>query len=248
MTAPHPPHPGGQPPFPSPPSARRPKGTWYFVAMICSFGLLTPLPFLHAASRLNRRSLRIRAAVYAALVVLLFTLSSFVPHDAQGHVPRGVGDALEGLFVLGMIGTVGFACVQIGPVRREVYGLAAPAVPPPTGPGSADPVVAARLAARARREEARALVARDAVMAHELRIGRPDLTGPYDDGGLVDLNSAPVEAISAHCSLPPETAARVVRAREELGQFRTVDEVAVYAQLAEGETARVKEYAVFLPK
>ncbi|BAJ31828.1 MULTISPECIES: helix-hairpin-helix domain-containing protein [Kitasatospora] len=250
MTAPPPPRSAGNatPPLPPPPPARRPTGKWYFVAMICSFGLLTPVPFLHAAARLNRRALRIRAAVYAVLVVLLFTLNSFVPKDAQGHVTGKVGNALEGLWVLALIGLVTSACLQIAPVRREVFGLAAPPVPPPTGPGAADPAVAARLAARARREEARALAARDAVVAHELRIGRPDLTGPYDDGGLVDLNSAPAEVISAHCSLSPETAARVVRAREELGQFRTVDEVAVYAELAEGETARVKEYAVFLPK
>jgi hypothetical protein len=34
-------------------------------------------------------------------------------------------------------------------------------------------------------------------MTRDLRIGRPDLSRQYDDGGLVDLNTAPVQAPGA---------------------------------------------------
>ncbi|GAA5169770.1 hypothetical protein [Amycolatopsis dongchuanensis] len=75
-----------------------------------------------------------------------------------------------------------------------------------TPPPAEDPAVARVLAARARRQQARDLAARDPLLAKELGIGRPDLERGYDDGGLVDLNSAPAEVLARICELTPEQA------------------------------------------
>jgi len=48
-----------------------------------------------------------------------------------------------------------------------------------------DPALAAAIACRQRRQQARQLLANDPGLARELRIGRPDLPRDYDDGGLV---------------------------------------------------------------
>jgi hypothetical protein len=89
----------------------------------------------------------------------------------------------------------------------------------------ADPAVAAVLAARNRRAEARTLAARDPQMARELGIGRPDLPGRrYDDGGLVDLNNAPAQAIAAMCGIDLTVAGQIVEARAAGVPFLTVDD------------------------
>jgi hypothetical protein len=57
-------------------------------------------------------------------------------------------------------------------VRRRVFE-----------PGLQQPALVAALQARQRREEARAVVARDVDLARELRIGRPDLSRQFDEVG-----------------------------------------------------------------
>ena len=62
-------------------------------------------------------------------------------------------------------------------------------------------------------------------MARELRIGRPDLPRTYDDGGLVDLNSAPAEAIANTCGIEIAVATLIVNARAAGITFTTIDDV-----------------------
>ncbi|QMU74391.1 helix-hairpin-helix domain-containing protein [Streptacidiphilus sp. PB12-B1b] len=139
------------------------------------------------------------------------------------------------------------ACFQLVPLRREVYGLGA-GLAQPAHPAAAHPLVAAHLAARARRNEARALAQNDPVLAHALHIGRPDLPRQYDDGGLVDLNSAPAHTIANACSIEPALVERFVTARQELGSFSSLDEVIVFARIEDGAAARIRDYALLLPR
>jgi len=116
--------------------------------------------------------------------------------------------------------TIGVACVRLVPLRREVYGGG-----PASVASASDAALAEALDARERREAARVIAAGDPLLARDLRIGRPDLRGDYDDGGLVELNTAPEATIAAVCGLPAELAARIVAAREERGGFLAVDDV-----------------------
>jgi DNA uptake protein ComE-like DNA-binding protein len=93
-------------------------------------------------------------------------------------------------------------------------------------PHDPNPVaMAGVMAARQKRAEARAVAQRDPLMARDLRIGRPDLPRYYDDGGLVDVNSAPAETIAKWLGLSAAEAAQVVQVRQQLGRFEHVDDL-----------------------
>ncbi|MFD8749586.1 DUF4236 domain-containing protein [Kitasatospora sp. NPDC059577] len=221
-------------------------GAWYFVIVLLSVGLFSAIPFAHAAARLGRKGLRLRAGTYAAVAAALVVLSSITPKDAQGHAVGTAGHVLSAIFAILAVALMATACFQLVPLRREVYGLGTgPARP--AHPAAADPVVAAHLAARARRNEARTLAQSDPVLAHDLRIGRPDLSRQYDDGGLVDLNNAPAHTIADACSIELTSAEQIVAARQELGSFSSLDEVVVFARIEEGAAARIRDYAILLP-
>ncbi|MFI9157191.1 DUF4236 domain-containing protein [Kitasatospora aureofaciens] len=237
----------GPTPAAAPSGRRRRPGAWYFLVVLLSAGVLSAVPFAHAAARLQRKSLLVRAGCYAAAVVAFGALSSLTPKDAKGQAVGAAGNLLSGLSFLLLIAVIATACYQLVPLRREVFGLAAGAAQP-DHPAAADPVVAARLAARARRDEARSLAQNDPVLARDLHIGRPDLAGDYDDGGLIDLNHAPARAIAEACSIDPALAERIVAARQELGSFSSLDEVFVFARVEDGTAALIREYAVLLPR
>jgi hypothetical protein len=114
-------------------------------------------------------------------------------------------------------------------------------------PRPQDPALVAALQARQRREEARAIAARDAHLARELRIGRPDLPRQFDDGGLVDLNHAPAPVMVRLLGLSEADAAQVIEARDRIGGFSTAEEVIAYTDLSPSLVDGIRERLVFLP-
>lgn len=161
-------------------------------------------------------------------------LTSLGPVDAQGQI-TGEYAAVGTLLMLSMV-VVG--CVQQTWLRRQVYR--APTI-------TTDPALTAVLLARARRVAARKLASDDPMIARDLRIGRPDLPRQYDDGGLVDLNSAPAEAISAVCGLSSTAAEDIVAARARCGGFLTVDDLFSLADLPIGTWDVVRDRGVVIP-
>ncbi|GLW90474.1 hypothetical protein [Actinokineospora globicatena] len=215
----------------SPTVLRRLGGLWYFVVIIASLGLFAVVPFVHVATRLRRRSVWAWVAVYAVVdAVILY----FMP---QGKTVAAA--PIQGILALVAIATAIAACAQIAPLRREAYGL-----PSKVRPGPApDPAVAQVLAARARREEARKLISADPLMARELHIGRPDLPRAYDDGGLVDLATAPAPLIADTCGLTTEEANRLIALR---GTFTTTDDAIVLADLPVTSWDRIRDRGVVI--
>jgi hypothetical protein len=104
----------------------------------------------------------------------------------------------------------------------------------------------AALEARQRREEARAIAARDVNLARELRIGRPDLPRQFDDGGLVDLNNAPAPAMVQLLGLSEADVAQVTEARERIGGFSSAEEVIAYTDLPPTLVDGLRERLLFL--
>jgi DNA uptake protein ComE-like DNA-binding protein len=102
-------------------------------------------------------------------------------------------------------------CIQLRSLRREVYDTSEAVL------AERDPAVARALAARAKREEARRILAKDPSLARDLGIGRPDLGKGFDDGGLVDLNSADAATIARVCEIPQKYAETIVAARGTRG-------------------------------
>lgn len=212
-------------------------GGWYYLVVIGTVGIFSALPFWHAVSRLHQARTRRQALIYSAAGVLIVLLSALIPQDAQGDTEPG--NAWSGLYAMTAIAVMVAACVQLRPVRREVFGLRRPV------PSSGDPVVARVLAARAQREEARALWDRDRAMGRELGIGRPDLGRGYDDGGLVDVNTAPAYVIASVIEISPDDAARIVEGREiRGGAYFGVGDVLMEVQLPVHAQDRLRERAV----
>jgi DNA uptake protein ComE-like DNA-binding protein len=114
--------------------------------------------------------------------------------------------------------------------------------------GGDERAVAAALAARERRAEARRIVERDPALARELRIGRPDLPREYDDGGLVDLNSAPAALIARICDIPRDLADRIVAARAAGAPFVRVDDAFTFTDIPVELWDRIRDRAVTLPQ
>lgn len=97
-----------------------------------------------------------------------------------------------------------------------------------------------------KRAKARALAARDPHLARELRIGRPDLPHPYDDGGLVDVNDAPPGVLVAVLDLSDDDASRIVEARRQLGRFDVAEDLVNMAGLEPATFDRVSHRIVLI--
>lgn len=106
--------------------------------------------------------------------------------------------------------------------------------------------VAGAKSLRQKRAAARDLIKRDPQMAHELRIGRPDLRRQYDDGGLVDVNAVKAEVLVTWLRLDRTDAARIVKTREDLGGFKDERELVSFAGLLPATFDRVRDRIILL--
>jgi len=200
------------------------RGGWYIFVPVLSLGILSFVPFVHAAARTRRPLMWLTAVLYTAAVVTLF----LVPREVN------IGGYAVGLAIIATVHSV---------VLRQRVWNGASAVRP-TAPPATDPAVAAVLAARARRDEARRIVSRDPAMARELGIGRPDLRRAYDDGGLVDLNNAPARAIAGTCGIDLVHAEAITAARANGIHFVTVDDVFSVTDIPFPLWERIRDRAV----
>ncbi|MEI4273419.1 hypothetical protein TEK04_16990 [Klenkia sp. LSe6-5] len=197
------------------------------------------MPFWHAAQRLQRADVRRWAVVFTAVTVYLVVLMALTPE--QNPDGTSGNPAISTLGGFSALTAAVVAVVRLNGLRREVYGGAVQ----PNRLVHADPAIAAVLAARQKRAEARDLLTRDRPMARELGIGRPDLGRGFDDGGLVDINGAPATVIAQRCDLTPAQVAAVVAARDGRagsGWF-TVDEVLIDVPLPSDVAERIRERA-----
>jgi hypothetical protein len=196
-----------------------------------SLGLLAPVPSFHAAIKLRRWWLWVTASLYTVAEVVAF---SAIPEAESAEI----SDAAAGtLFALMIVPTV-----QAFAVRRRVFGLRQP----DPAPWPQDPAIAAALRGRQRREEARQLAARDPSLARELRIGRPDLPRQYDDGGLIDVNHAPVPVLARGLGLSEADAARLAQARDHVGGFSSPEEIIAFSDLSPAVVDGIRDHLVFL--
>ena len=203
--------------------------TWAALPFL-TLGYATPFTF--AAAALWRRSLHLMVSTAAYLGV--FALAMFLLPDIgkDDGTERAVGVLL---FVLAVVG-----CGHAFLIRRRVFD--------PHGLSAVDNEAVVERVKRRRllRDKARELAAADPGLAKELRIGRPDLPRQYNDGGLVDVNHAPAEALALLPGITPELAERIMRVRAEAGGFMSAEELSAVAGLPASLTGDVADYAVFI--
>ncbi|MFG3341638.1 ComEA family DNA-binding protein [Glycomyces sp. NPDC048151] len=225
-------------------SAARSAGTvgWALLPLIPALG--APIACAVAAGR------RPSARTIVPLVLYPAAFVGFIAFILPFPVEATPGWADAGGLVSLLASTVG-ASAHLFAIRRYVW---APWEPRPRSPRppkqtqAGDDWVAPALDRAARlRQDARRLAEGDPALAKRSGVGRPELPRQIDDGGLVDVNHAPVEVLR---ELPGfnEATARLVRERvERLGPFQNIDEVIVEIDIAPGFERHLREYALLMP-
>lgn len=208
-------------------------------------GVGAPLAFGVAAGRRPSPTTVVPLVVYTAAV--LGTFAFILPFDVGETPDWAFGGAFLSLFAA----TLGATAHLFGILRyvwapREATPSAKPPKPARDKDGQ-DWVAPALDRASRLREDARRLAEGDPSLAKRSGVGRPDRPRQIEDGGLVDLNHAPVEVL---LDLPGfnEAVARQVRERvERLGPFQHLDEVILEVGVAPGFERHLREYAVLIP-
>lgn len=215
-------------PAPPPSGARRVLSYVWALLPLISVGWATPGVFLYVAIRLRTRWQWLALALYTALWVVAFMTT---------EAPTGSGQ--ETVFFVALLPLMLGGTVHALVVRSRVVGGR-------PGPTAFDTAVDAVRQRRASRERARELAARDPMMARELRIGRPDLPRSFDDGGLIDVNSAPPAVLAQLPGLTPQLVDQIVRIREQVTSFISAEDLSAAAGLPAYLTDDIAEYAIFL--
>ncbi len=207
-------------------------GGWYLPLTILSFGFLAAVPFWHASRRVRRPRLRKLALLYTAVDVVLV---AFVPTRPGGLAESGAANTA---YTVAIFVVVIVACIQLRAVRHEVYDLRRLIA------ARRDPAVARVLAARSKRENARRLLAEDPMLARELGIGRPDLGRDYDDGGLVDINTAPATVIASVCEMEKSYADAIVASRDARDGYHNLGQLLVDVSLPPRVQEQLRDRAI----
>ncbi|MFG2043436.1 BTAD domain-containing putative transcriptional regulator [Dactylosporangium sp. NPDC048998] len=165
-----------------------------------------------------RRSI-LQGVAAAGYLVLVFLALEYTGHD---------GDTLETIGVLSML--VAFFG---GAVHAGVLGWLGPRRRAPE-----------RLA---RQETAHAIFQYSPSIARQLHIGRPDLPMVLDDGGVLDVNTAPDWLIAALPGIGPADAAAVIRARNAYGALPSLDHLLTTARFSRRKVRILRELLIFAP-
>jgi len=111
------------------------------------------------------------------------------------------------------------------------------------------PVVTAEEEARdklRRREYSRKLLADNARLAGELKIGRPDLDTNFDDGGLVDVNHVSEKYLTMLPGIDADLAHKIIEMRDSIGGFDSLDDMAVLLDLPPQSLDPARDRAIFV--
>jgi DNA uptake protein ComE-like DNA-binding protein len=190
------------------------------------------------AARLRQSQAWWPAGAITASWFLGFALVGSQPEDAE-NIWSTTGVLL---YLAAWIGGVVYA-LAMGP-RIDWTPRTAPVGPPSRDPNAA--AVAELRAARSRRQEARDLARQDPQLARDLRVGRPDLARQYDDGGLVDVNSAPDATLTRWLGLSAAQSAQVVEVRQQLSRFEHLEDLVNLAGLEPATFDQVKDRMILL--
>lgn len=246
--------PGQRPPWPK----SRTLASWVWtLASLLSFGLANSGLFFYAALKCRRLLDWLAEGGYLTSLVVFVIASQRDRDDAfdttaaalffttwivgAGHaftVRRSVFTPTEGdPPALTPYGTGAYGTGTYGTGSGE--RLAGPTI---------DPAITRALGARERRAQARQILAEDPRLASDLGVGRPDLGRGYDDGGLVDVNTAPESLLASRLELDEVTTERIATARAAISGFISAEEIAVLADISSGTLDRIGDRIVFSPR
>jgi DNA uptake protein ComE-like DNA-binding protein len=209
-----------------------------------TLGLATPVAFAFATAVLRSRLVAAATVVYTLAVVGMFNTD--YPED------RLYGWYITTAF---LVGGVHAAIISPHVIRRLSHvrrrapdeGLIVEIAEKERAALASDPALRAAVRRRERRRHAREIVASDPALATELRIGRPDLTPDYDDGGLVDVNHVPAAILATLPGFDEAMAHRVVLARERFDGLSSAADLIVHANVPNEVAEGLAERLLFRP-
>ncbi|WP_433475855.1 BTAD domain-containing putative transcriptional regulator [Spirillospora sp. CA-142024] len=177
---------------------------------VLSFGLVTWALAAYYAARRRSWRLALTAAGYLALSAVF--IGGATSGDPDQSTPW------DGPIFAALLATMFGGAVHLALLTSD---------PHPLPEQSGMPVLDVRLIERrVRREQARSLAAHHPSIARRLGVGRPDLPRTFDDGGLIDVNSAPERLLASLPGLDPYHAKLIVLARTAHGPLAAVDDLA----------------------
>jgi DNA uptake protein ComE-like DNA-binding protein len=180
---------------------------------LCSLGMLSWAVIAYYAGR--RRSIRLGVASAGYLVMEIAGLAMLRPEPTN----ETIADDLA------------FGCLLVAAAGGAVHAVILHVTGSATA--AADPAHEAVVAItrRVRREQARGIAYHHPAIARELGIGRPDIPGTFDDGGLVDLNAAPEHVLATVPGLDLRLARSISADRTLRGAYDSVDDLVSRAVL-----------------
>lgn len=217
------------PPSPPPPRAGAVRASafarWAWMTPLAfPFGWAAWASFLYVGLRVRQTRWVAAGAVYLLVVIGAIAAIAVDPNE-EGGFGTGVGTVIS--LVLWAV-----AAIHAFVIRKEFVR---------------------RLELRARVEDheldrriAADLVASSPAEALRLGVGRPDLADAHD-GGLVDVNHAPVRVLALLPGIGDGMAARIVATRGEVGGFSSVAELGMVMELPASTVEKLRPLVVFLP-
>lgn len=203
------------------------------LAPLLTCGFAAPAVFGIALSR-RRDNLTIAGLVlYSALLVA--GCGAIGAYDYPGPVWTTV--LFDIAICITAIGSTAHALV----IRSAVWPV--PAAPAPAAPGDRSVLDQARLL----REQARRTAEADPMLAKRLAIGRPDLPRRFDDGGLVDVNHAPLHVLVQLPGVTERGARQIIDWVERSGPFANLGEMMLVIEVSPSFEHHLREYCVFIP-
>jgi len=199
---------------------KRDRGLWVLLTFV-PLGWATWGAFLIAGTKAGVRRWQLYAPVYVGVAVLPWALDAAIAGDD--------GDAAAGFALFG--GWL-FGIVHAFIARTKYLQIV----------GST--MQTARDAAEKRlheRREALEIAQRDPALAREMGIGTP--SGP---GGLVDVNVAPLDQLERLPGIDAATAARILEVRGRVGEFSSLADLGMTAELDAAVVEDLRGRVVFL--
>ncbi len=189
--------------------APMPRGRWVLTSLI-PFGWVTWAGFLFAGFRARKAAWVVAGFAYLAVTAATLFITSLDNNE------EGLEDNLGYILMFSAWGVgILHSFLTRKPYLRRIDMLDDPALQK------------ARLA-RERQAYARELATADPELAREALIGR---SGGFDEGGVVDVNHAPVEDIADLPGIDADTARRIVAVRDGVGGFSSLEDLGMTMDL-----------------
>jgi len=197
---------------------------WWVVLPPLTLGLGAWASFLYVGLRARNRGWLIASGVYLAAIFVAFGV------DAAVGKAEWSGTLAGFVLIALMIGGLAHAIA----IRSRFYAAVG---------GETEHDYDAAQRRLAAREMGRKMVEDDPDRARQMGVGRPDLPEAFD-AELVDLNSAPAKVIVNVAGVTKATAERVVAARQESGEFSSVEDMDLLVDLPPDEIAKLRDAGV----